>query len=414
MYNKNIIQYRPNKTNRRDEKETEMGFSRRNKFAFPLLVCLSVLLLLAGLAGCGPKGRFVDYIEGELDIAAETDALLASITAAGDYMVQYQEANGELLYRVDILDGKTNFNPSNIRLIAGTGSLFTVCRVTGDDKYCHAGDKALYHYLNNLTIDGGDLFGGSCFTSGGTCKIGGAALAVDAIYKKWQATGETTIGDHDLMVTALAFGEHMIWMRNNDGGFYHRVDPDDGTVDPEYFVVYFNGESLMALLQLYEMTNDDYWLEQAHEINEYMLEQSVTQDHWHAYAFSFFAKLASLSEGDIEYATKISEKIINSPWNLTKDHSTISTATKVEALAAIAQAFKDAGEDYEWLTPAVKAHADFIMDRQLPNNFCDFDSDLIEPYLGGIYYNCEEPYIRVDGLQHWINGAAAYLDYLGE
>ncbi|MEN8242385.1 MAG: hypothetical protein ABFS17_10720, partial [Chloroflexota bacterium] len=57
---------------------------------------------------------------------------------------------------------------------------------------------------------------------------------------------------------------------------------------------------------------------------------------------------------------------------------------------------------------------DFIIARQLPNNICELE-DLyeIERYAGGIYYNCDDPYIRIDGLQHWINGAAAYLEYLG-
>jgi hypothetical protein len=388
-----------------------MGFSPRKKYIFRAFGCLAVLLLAAGFAGCSHRADTSKF-DGEIDKLTETEALIESITAAGDYMLTYQQANGELSYRIDILDGKSDFSVSTIRLIAGTGSLFTVCRVTGDDKYCQAGDEALAHYLDSLTIDGDDLFGGACFASGGWCKLGGAALAVDAIYKKWQATGETTLGERDLMETALEFGEHMVWMRRKAGGFYHRIDPDDGTVDRDYFVVYFNGESLMALLQLYEMTGDEHWLDQAHEINNHMLRQSITQDHWHAYAFSYFARLDSLAGTDVSYATRIANAIINSERNLAVDHSTISTGTKVEALASIALAFEAAGEDHEWLAPAVKAHSDFIMARQLPNNFCEFDSDVIEPYLGGIYYNCEESYIRVDGLQHWINGAAAYLDYL--
>jgi hypothetical protein len=413
MYNKKTVQCRPIKPIVFNEKEIKMGFSRRNDYRHQVFVIFAILLLTAAVVGCSNKADTSKY-DVEIDPPAETEALIESITAAGDFLVKYQESDGELLYRVDILDGRTNFSPSNIRLIAGTGSLFTVCRVTGDDKYCQAGNKALEYYLPSLTVDGGDLFGGSCFVSGGSCKIGGAALAVDAIYKKWQATGETTVGGRDLMETALEFGEHMVWMRKKAGGFFHKIDPNDGTIDREYFVVYFNGESLMALLELYEMTGDEYWLEQAHEINDYMVQQSVTQDHWHAYAFSFFARLDSIVATDVSFATRIANAIINSKWNLAVDHSTISTGTKVEALASIAQAFEAAGEDHDWLAPAVKAHADFMMARQLPNNFCEFDSDLIEPYLGAIYYNCEEPYIRVDGLQHWINGAAAYLDYLGE
>ncbi len=344
----------------------------------------------------------------------EKEHLIDSITAAGDYLVKYQEPSGALFYRVDVIDGKNNFSVSHIRLIAGTGSLFTVCRVTEDDKYCDAGDRALNYYLG-LVVEGGDVFGGSCLDSNGSCKIGGAALAIDAIYKRWQATGETTMGDRDMLEEAKQLGEHIVWMSNPEGGFYHRIDSTEGIIDEEYYVTYFNGESLMALLELYEMTGEEVWFDVAREVNSYMVQQSIKQDHWHAYAFSFFARLDTLTKDDQYYATRIANAIIAYKNNLAKDHSTISTATKVEALASIALALKTQGEPHDWLAPAINDYAAFMMARQLPNNFCDWEpSDIIEGQDGGIYHSCAEPYIRIDGLQHWINGAAAYLDYLGD
>lgn len=394
-----------------------------------LLLGIILILALAGLSsGCGSNTvdapPLPDEREPGADAAGSPDALILddselsqvlvdSITAAGDYMVRYQLANGALSYRVDILTGDRDFSPSHIRLIAGTGALFTVCRVTGDTQYCQAGDRALAYYLARV-VDGGEVFGGACFYSAGYCKIGGAALAVDAIYKRWLATGETSLDGENLLDVALQLGDHMVWMRKPTGGFYHRIDPFDGTIDARYYVTYFNGESLMALLQLYHMTGDETWLEEAHQINDYMLRQSIKQDHWHAYAFRYFAELDALSEDDLGYAEDIAQEIIEYEANLAPDHSTISTATKVEALASIALAFEMAGSDHAWLAPAIRAHAEFMMGRQLPNNLCGFEETPdLEDFSGGIYYNCEDPYIRIDGLQHWINGAASYLEYLG-
>ena len=122
----------------------------------------------------------------------------------------------------------------------------------------------------------------------------------------------------------------------------------------------------------------------------------------------------AFTHNDQIYATRIAQAIIEYENNLAVDHSTISTATKVEALSAIALAFQSAGAEQEWLDPAIQAHADFIIARQLPNNLCWLeDSYEIDRFEGGIYYNCADPYIRIDGLQHWVNGAAAYLEYLG-
>jgi hypothetical protein len=396
-----------------------MGIFRR-------VMIIVVLFALAAGSSCAqnspPEVNQVDREPGAAAVGApavaefsstdESKDLIDSVRAGGEYILKYQLSNGSLAYRVDLVDDNRNYNPSHIRLIAGTGSLFTVCRVTEDNKYCQGGDRALAYYIERV-VDGGDVFGGACFYSAGRCKIGGAALAVDAIYKRWQATGEIMLGDHNLLDIALQLGDHMVWMRNPHGGFYHLVDPFEGGIDPEYFVVYFNGESLMALLELYEMTGDTYWLDQAREINRYMLKQEITQDHWHAYAFSFFARLDKLTRDDQIYATRIAQAIISYKSNLAEDHSTISTATKVEALASIALAFRMAGDEQEWLGPAIKDHADFIRARQLPNNFCRLEDIYdISRFEGGIYYNCEDPYIRIDGLQHWINGAAAYLEYL--
>jgi hypothetical protein len=388
-----------------------------------------ILVLGAIVSGCGPKEVTIPVSGTErepgasaggapsdlaMDDSELSQTLIESIRAAGDYLVKYQLENGALSYRIDILDNNRDYNPSHIRLIAGTGALFTVCRVTGDEQYCQAGDRALDYYLERVT-DGGDLFGGACFYSAGTCKIGGAALAVDAIYKRWLATGEIEMNGENLLDIALELGDHMVWMRKPSGGFYHALDPFTGKVNASYFVVYFNGESLMALLELYHMTGDNYWLEQALDINEYMLTKKITQDHWHAYAFRFFAQLDTLTEDDQEYAERIANAIIDYKQNLAEDHSTISTATKVEALAAIALAYQMAGVDSDWLDPAILAHAEFMMARQLPNNLCGYRNNPdVEALNGAIYYNCDDPYIRIDGLQHWINGASTYLEYLGQ
>ena len=222
-----------------------MKFGNEMEIIRGMLVVMLISILAAALTGCSgaspPEIKAIDREPGAVaagipDSAVfasseESQALIDSIAAAGDYILKYQLSNGALSYRIDLVDDNRDYNPSHIRLIAGTGTLFTVCRVTGEDKYCQAGNKALAYYLNRV-VDGGEVFGGACFYSSGTCKIGGAALAVDAIYKRWQATGETTLNGDNLLDTALQLGDHMVWMRNPDGGFNHMVDPFEGAINP--------------------------------------------------------------------------------------------------------------------------------------------------------------------------------------
>jgi hypothetical protein len=145
-----------------------------------------------------------------------------------------------------------------------------------------------------------------------------------------------------------------------------------------------------------------------------MITQPVTEDHWHGYAFSMFARLDKLGKADTEYGKQIADVVIQGQArSLNPANTSISTATKVEALAALAQAFYLSGADHEWLDTEIRTFITFVRARQLPDNNCDWDisDDMMLKYGGGIFSSCEEASIRIDGVQHWINGVTAYLEY---
>jgi len=337
-----------------------------------------------------------------------------SIITAGDYLVRQQLPNGELSYQVDFMSGERMYSPSHVRLMAGTGSLFTVCRVSADLKYCSAGDRALDHYLELLVRDP-ENFRGTCLYTEGNCQLGGAALTVDTIYKRWQATGDFFLGDRNLLNTAIELGYFIVAMRKSEGGFYYALDPYfDGTVDPDFYMTYASGESLLALTDLYEMTGNEFWLKQAQEVNAYMISQLVTEDQWHSYALSKLARLDSLTRADIVYANQIARTVIaGEVRSLNPKNTSISTATKTEALAALAQTFYLSDANHQWLEPEIRAFIIFVQARQLPENNCDWTitEEMTTKFGGGIFSSCDEPTIRIDGLQNWINGATAYLEY---
>lgn len=347
-------------------------------------------------------------------ISLRNDPLKKSIIAAGDYLIRQQLVNGELPYQVNILTNDRSSTPSNIRLMGGVSALYTVCRVAEDVAYCEAGDRALEHYLPNLLTDEAH-FKGTCLYSNGACPLGGAAVTIDAIYKRWQASGSVLLGDHDLLADAVNLGYFIVSMRKPEGGLYHSFDPHPGgTVNPGYVDPTFNGEGAAALLQLYEITGNEFWLEQAREINEFMLSQIVTEDSGHAHAFALFARLDDLSRKDASYAQDIADLIVaGQVRSLNPANSSIATAAKIEALSSIAQAYVLLGADHEWLDREIKTFVTFVQARQFPANDCAFDltDDSLKNYKGGLFASCDDPSIRVDGLQRWINGLTSYLEY---
>jgi hypothetical protein len=337
-----------------------------------------------------------------------------SVIAAGDYLVRQQLPNGELSYQVDFMSGERAYSPSHVRLMAGTGALFTVCRVSADLEYCRAGDLALDHYLEALVTDP-DHFRGTCLFAEGICPLGGAALTVDTIYKRWQATGDFSLQERDLLDTSVELGYFILAMRKPDGGFYYALDPHfNASADSDFYVTHAASQSLLALLDLYEMTGNEFWLEQAREVNAYLISQPVTEDHWHAYAFSKLAQMDSLSTADQAYAEQIAQTIIaGEVRSLNPKNTSISSATKLEGLAALAQAFHLSNAEAEWLDPEIRAFVTFVRARQIPDNDCNWTlpKETVAEFDGGIFSGCDEPSIRIDGLQNWINGVTAYLEY---
>ncbi|MCZ2121279.1 MAG: hypothetical protein LC108_03340, partial [Anaerolineales bacterium] len=65
-------------------------------------------------------------IEKPQTLALAEDPLKASILAAGEYIVRQQLENGELAYQVDFKTNQREYSPSIIRLMGGTGALYTV------------------------------------------------------------------------------------------------------------------------------------------------------------------------------------------------------------------------------------------------------------------------------------------------
>lgn len=342
------------------------------------------------------------------------DPLKKSIIDAGDYLVRHQLANGELPYQVNILTNDRSSTPSYIRLMGGVSALYTVCRVAEDSSYCEAGDRALDHYLPNLVTDE-SRFKGTCLYSNGACPLGGAAAVIDAVHTRWQATGSVLLQDHDLLRDAVDLGYFIVSMRKPEGGFYHSFDPHfGGTVNPGYVDPTFNGEGTAALLQLYEMTGNEFWLEQAREVNEFMLTGAVTEDAGHSQALALFAKLDGLNKDDKAYAKQIADLIIaGQVRSLNPANASASTAAKIEALASIAQAFVLSNEDHAWLDREIETFIAFVQARQLPANDCNFDLDnkAIGSYRGGLFGSCDDPTIRIDGGQRWVNGLTLYLEY---
>jgi len=384
--------------------------------------CFAALL---ALSACAPQGQpqtqtaraataRPPQIQPALFTPLADDPLKDAALAAADYLARQQLPNGELSYQVNFLNGEREYTPLHIRLMEGVGALYTACRISGQASYCNSGDLALRRYMPLLVTDS-NQFTGTCFYADGNCLLGGAAIMVDVIYKRWQAADSVTLDDKNLLDVALQLGYFILSMRKPNGGFYHALDPHiGGGADPAYFSPAFMGMSLAALLDLSEMTGDESWLRQAREANAYQITQPATEDAWQGYALRNFARAGGLSPAEISYAHEAAQTIISGEVrSLNPQNSSVSSAAKIEALSMLAQALALAGQEHLWLDAEIRAFITFVQARQLPNHNCGWTlaPQTIENFNGGVFNSCEDSTLRVDGAAHFINGLADYLEY---
>ncbi len=340
--------------------------------------------------------------------------LRESIIAAGDYLIRQQLPNGDLTYQVDVVTGNRNVLPVSVRQLAATSGLYTVCQVSRDQKYCDAADRALAYYWKDI-VPVPAPYQGVCYFSTGGCLTGASGIAIDAVYKRWLATGNVMLGDENLLETARAIGRFITSFKLEDGTYGELLYPvAGGIVDPFYTSWYNPSESVYALAELYDMTGENVWLENVQVLNAFLESKPATADQWHSHALNILTKLGKANKDDIAYGKKISGAILaKESATLVPTASAFDLGTKVEALAALAQVMARSGEGHTQLADAAQRYIQFLQVRQMPDVQCGWKITDVEKarYAGGFITNCDESVIRADTGLHWIYGVTAFLEY---
>jgi hypothetical protein len=99
--------------------------------------------------------------------------------------------------------------------------------------------------------------------------------------------------------------------------------------------MYYNGEALLALLELYDATKDRIWLDAVKAIESELAASDYgvkEQSHWMLYSLSFLSKIDE-STVYYDHAAKIASHILDHPDYLTWNRST-PIACRTEGLIA--------------------------------------------------------------------------------
>jgi hypothetical protein len=217
------------------------------------------------------------------------EELLEAARSAGRYLVRATGPDGRFIYKYEpALDAEV----PEYNLLRHAGTLYSMLELyqqTGDSQLLEASDRALAYLLKTLEpCRAGDL-PATCAQELGFVKLGGNGLAIIALAKHAEVTGDR---QHVPLMQALA--RWIQGVQDPAGQFtIHKLGLRTGTVAP-LVSEYYPGEALLALLRLNALDQDPNWLDVAERGARWLIQvrdggladHQLAHDHWLLYALN--------------------------------------------------------------------------------------------------------------------------------
>lgn len=257
----------------------------------------------------------------EMDIACSGARLLAKMT----------DKEGRFRYRYDAVSGVDSKGYNVLRHAGTIWAMLDVYSSSNEGEILAAGERAVAYLLNNY-LKFFRHYKNACICEDNKIKLGGNALAIIALTSLYDITKDKILLD---MSEQLA--HFMIDERGPDGDMIHKRYFKSGKISA-FKSMYYTGEALLALLELYKSTGNRRWLDAVVEIEKSLSRQDygvAEQSHWMLYALSTLAKIDDNNDHH-EHAAKIARHILDHPDYLNWDRST-PIACRSEGLIAFVE-----------------------------------------------------------------------------
>ncbi len=215
--------------------------------------------------------------------------LLDRARMAGEYLTRSVDKDGKFAY---IYDPTTDYVPPKYNIIRHAGTVYSMMELygeTGDAELLAAGKRAIGYLARNAkdieTADGP----GACIVEKGYAKLGGNALAIVALAKYTETTGDR---QYLPLMKRLA-----VWIKagqDETGRFVIQKQKIPGGKVIPLESVYYPGEAILAMLRLYPLDKDEAWLDVAEKGALYLIQvrdkdlkdSKLPHDHWLLYALN--------------------------------------------------------------------------------------------------------------------------------
>ncbi len=218
---------------------------------------------------------------------ADPDALLVAAVAAGDYLRRAVRPDGSFVYAYL---PKTGDEKDSYNLLRHAGSAYSMLELadeTGDRALLRAAERALDFLRHRIVACRAAGLPAACVVENGHVKLGGNALAILALARHVEATGDRTA-----LPLMARLARWITGVQETSGEFaVHKLELDTGRVD-DLVSEYYPGEALLALARLHRLDGDPRWLDAAERGARWLIavrdgelsDGELSHDHWLLYA----------------------------------------------------------------------------------------------------------------------------------
>lgn len=218
------------------------------------------------------------------------DQLLNSARLAGDYLARQTRDDGRFIYRYNAQTDRMVRDYNILRHAGTTYSMFELYKHTGDKHLREAATRAVDYLVGQVHPWAPEAQTQSVVVEGDDVKLGGAGLALVALAEYTRATGDE---QHLPVMVRLAR-----WIQGqiaeDDGRFIAYKYKYPSLERTDFVSLYYNGEAMLGLMRLYELTGDESLVDSCEAAARYLItirdgglsDDELPPDHWLLYALN--------------------------------------------------------------------------------------------------------------------------------
>ncbi|MGH7213916.1 MAG: hypothetical protein ACREIT_04055, partial [Tepidisphaeraceae bacterium] len=353
------------------------------------------------------------------------EQLIDSAHAAGQYLARVTQSDGKFKYEYNPI---TDDYPPSYNIVRHAGTTYAMFELQGvrpDVALLDAANRALGYLVEQAKPTEVNGMPASCVVEDRQTKLGGNALAVVAIAKCIEVTG-----DRRHLDLARQIADWIVLTQNPEGQFTVHTRAYPAGPQREFESAYYPGEAVLALCRLHDIDPQPKWLDAAERGAKWLInvrdgllrDDQLSHDHWLLYALNDLHRQRP-DDLYVRHNARICREIIKAQHRTPKFDDWIGgyynpprsnpTATRTEGLCAAHRLLMRVGQKElaGEVLEAVRLGVRFQLQTQLrPEQAMHFARP--DRALGGFAEHLTDLDIRIDTVQHNISGVLGAYDLL--